>query len=287
VVNDGFSSTGFTQVASVAALPGVDRPRVSISTPLAEGHFLTYSLIPLRFDARDTGGELPDAGIAWSLTGTGITRTGTGHQVDLDPPTNGGWPTGDYTLTVTATGDNGQTATATTHITVETDADNDGIPAAVEEQSCFSAGADQDPLNAFADYDGDGIPNADDPEPCIAATSYAATASFEAAQLTLKSNARFVTFSVQIPNRDLTQVDDASVRITTIADGDVSADPAFANLKWAVSGGVGTARFDRRSLVAYLIAHDIHDQTISIGLAGSSSSQNWSFTGSATIFVNG
>src|SRR5439155_18865270 len=129
VVNDGFSSTGFTTVGTVTPLPGVDRPRVSISSPLDGGHFLTYSLIPLRASARDAGGELPDASLALSLTGNGISRTGSGHQADFDPPADGEWPSGVYTLTVTATSANGATATARAQITDDTAADNDGIPA--------------------------------------------------------------------------------------------------------------------------------------------------------------
>ena len=281
------SGTGFSAVGSVTPLPGVDRPRVSISSPLDEGHFLTYSLIPLRLAARDAGGELPDAEIAWSLTGNGISRSGTGHQVDLDPPADGGWPSGAYTLTVTATSANGATASATARVTVDTDADNDGIPAAVEAQSCFPAGGDQDPLNAFADSDGDGIPNAADPQPCVQATSYTATEAFSPGQLAYASGGKFVTVAVTLPARDLTQIDPASVHITTIADDEVSTDPRFANLGWSVVGGVGTAKFDRQKLIAYLTARGIHNRTISISVGGSSSAHNWSFDGSDTVNTKG
>ena len=160
---DGFTRTGFTQTGSAPVDSGLNDIRVAISSPLEGAQFLTYSLIPLRGSARNSAGELPDSGLQWNLSGpNGLTRTGTGHQVDLSPNTNSGgqWPSGNYTITLTATA-GPKNASASVHVVVKTDADNDGIPADVE--ACIG-GSDSDPLNAFGDFDGDGIPNQSDPQ---------------------------------------------------------------------------------------------------------------------------
>jgi CSLREA domain-containing protein len=285
VGTDGFSSTGFTTAGSAPVNPGPDTPRVAITSPTPSKQFLTYSLFPLRGSARDSNGEIPDSGLTWSLTGPSITRTGTGHQVDLNPPASGGWPTGTYTLTLT--GSNGtKSATATTTFTVKTDADNDGMPADVEGQSCFTSG-DNDPLNAYSDYDGDGIPNASDGQPCSPATSYSAIADFNPDPLQLGTSNGVVTMSVTIPSRNVAQVLSTSVRLTKIADEDVSTDPRFQSISWTVQNGVGTAKFDRPKLIQYLLSRDIHNRLISITIAGRSGAPPWSFQGSDTVLVQG
>jgi CSLREA domain-containing protein len=286
--NDGFTSTGFTTLGSAPVDPGPDKPRVAITNPVSGAQFLTYSLIPLRGSARDSTGELPDGGLTWSLTGpSGLTRSGTGHQVDLNPPTNGGWPSGTYTLTLTGANST-QSTTTTTTFTVATDADNDGIPASVESQSCFTTG-DNDPLNAYSDYDGDGIPNASDPQPCTPATSYTATADFNPDPLPYSSTGNTVTVNITIPGRNVAQVIGSSVRITNIAGADVSSsnDPAFKNIAWTISSGVGIAKFDRQKLLAYLSGRGIHNRRITITVAGRSGAPPWTFQGSDSTFVQG
>jgi len=282
VGTDGFSSTGFTTAGSAPVNPGPDTPRVAITTPTPSKEFLTYSLIPLRGSARDSNGEIADSGLQWALTGP-ISRTGTGHQVDLNPPASGGWPTGTYTLKLTGSNAT-KSATATTTFTVKTDADNDGMPADVEGQSCFTSG-DNDPLNAYSDYDGDGIPNASDGQPCSPSTSYSAIVDFDPNTLQYGSSGTVVTMTVRVPFRNVAQVLSTSVRLTKIADADVSADPRFQSISWTVSNGVGIAKFDRAKLIQYLIGRDIHNRTISITIAGRSGAPPWSFEGSAMVFV--
>ena len=193
--------------------------------------------------------------------------------------------TGTYTLTLT--GSNGtESATATTTFTVKTDADNDGMSADVEGQSCFTSG-DNDPLNAYSDYDGDGIPNASDGQPCSPSTSYSATADFNPDPLQLGSSNGVVTMTVKVPFRNVAQVLSTSVRLTKIADADVSTDPRFQSISWTVANGVGEAKFDRAKLIQYLVGRDIHNRTISITIAGRSGAPPWSFEGSDTVFVQG
>jgi hypothetical protein len=282
--NDGFTSTGFTTTGSTSVDPGPNTPRAAVSNPLDGKAFLTYSLIPLRGSVRDSDGELLDNQLHWTVTGPGITRSGTGHQVDLNPPASGGWPSGPYTATLTGTNADGKTGTATVNFAVKTDADNDGMPADVEGQSCFTTG-DNDPLNAYSDYDGDGIPNSVDPQPCTPATSYTAIADFNPDPLPLTSTGNTVTVDIRIPGRNVAQVIGSSVRITRIADADVSADPNFQNIAWTIANGVGTAKFDRQKLIQYLNGRGIHNRVISITVAGSGGP--WSFQGSDTTFVQG
>jgi CSLREA domain-containing protein len=287
VGNDGFTSTGFTTAGSASVDPGPNVPRASISSPLDQKVFLTYSLIPLRGSVRDPDGELLDNQLQWTVTGPGgLTRTGTGHQIDLNPPAGGGWPTGSYTAKLVGTNAAGKTGTATATFTVKTDADNDGMPADVEGQSCFTTG-DNDPLNAYSDYDGDGIPNSVDPQACTPATSYTATADFNPDPLPVTSTGNTVTVNIRIPGRNVAQVIGSSVRITQIADADVSTDPRFQNIAWTVANDVGTAKFDRQKLVQYLAGRNIHNRTISITVAGRSGAPPWTFQGSDTTFVQG
>jgi hypothetical protein len=200
----------------------------------------------------------------------------------------GKWPTsatpGDYTITLTASAA-GKTASASVHVVVKTDADNDGIPADVE--ACIG-GSDSDPLNAFGDFDGDGIPNQSDPQPCLAAASYTASEDFNPDPLPLTSTGSPVTVYIRLPSRNLAQIDPGSVRITAIAGEDVSTDPRFASTAWSVSGGVGTAKFDRQKLFQYLTANGIKNRVISISVSGRSSIlPQWSFDGFDTTFVQG
>lgn len=286
VGNDGFTSTGFTTAGQTSVDPGPNVPRASISNPLNQKVFLTYSLFPLRGSVRDPAGELLDSQLQWTVTGPGVTRTGTGHQIDLNPPAGGGWPSGSYTATVVGTNAAGKSGTATATFTVKTDADNDGMPADVESQSCFTTG-DNDPLNAYSDFDGDGIPNSVDPQACAPATSYNAIADFNPDPLPVTSSGNTVTVDIRIPGRNVAQVIGSSVRITEIADADVSSDPRFQNFAWTVANGVGTAKFDRQKLVQYLAGRNIHNRTISITVAGRSGAPPWTFQGTDTTFVQG
>ena len=286
VGNDGFTSTGFTLAGQASVDPGPNLPRASISSPLNQKVFLTYSLIPLRGSVRDPDGELLDSQLHWTVTGPNVNRTATGHQIDLNPPAGGGWPSGSYTATLVGTNTAGKSGTATATFTVKTDADNDGMPVDVESQSCFTTG-DNDPLNAFSDYDGDGIPNSVDPQACTPATSYTATADFNPDPLPVTSTGNTVTVEIRIPGRNVAQVMGSSVRITQIADDDVSRDPQFATIAWTVMNGVGIAKFDRQKLIQYLAGRNIHNRTISITVAGGSGAPRWTFQGIDTTFVQG
>lgn len=289
VVADGFTRSDITPVAQTPVPPGGNPIVASISSPDATDPetVLQYGLVALRGDLRNAAGPLPDALMHWSITGPGIALTNlpTGRVVDVSPPAENGWPSGEYTATLTATLD-GESATATATFVVLADADNDGIPAVVESQECFSSG-DSDPLNAFVDDDGDGLVDADDPEPCEPASSYAGIADFNPATLAVRSTGGVATVDVRVPYRSISQILSSSVRIVSIADEDVSGDPGFQNLGWTVVGDTGTAKFDRQKLIQFLSSRNLHDRVVTITIRGSADAQAWTFEASDTTFVKG
>ena len=110
---------------------------------------------------------------------------GEGPNVDFSPPA-GGFPLGDYTLTLKVADSLGNEDSATRTFTIVEDADNDGLTAAEEALPCVTQirstrATDLDPMNAFRDDDNaDGIPNVDDPAICTAAAIYEAIVDIDA-----------------------------------------------------------------------------------------------------------
>jgi hypothetical protein len=286
VVMDGVNRSAFTSTGTETVNDGPNALVAAVSSPRASGTFLQYGLIPLRGSIRNADGELAGSALQWTLTGPGISRSGTGPIVDQQPPQSGGWPNGTYTATLTTAG-GGTSGTDSVTFSVLTDEDNDGIPASVESQPCFGAGADNDPTNAFLDNDNDGLVNASDPQPCVPATSYSAIIDFNPDPLPTGSSGNTITVYVRVPGRNIAQVLASSVRITRIADEDVSTDPRFLNIGWTISNGVGTAKFDRQKLVMYLASRNIHNRVITVTVGGRSSPPVWTFEGSDTTFVQG
>lgn len=285
VVMDGFTRSGFTETGTETVPDGPNAVVAAISSPREGATFLQYGLIPLRGSIRSAEGELPGSELRWTVdvpdTTTDIVVPGK-NIVDLQPPQSGGWPNGTYTATLTKPGSTESSATDSVTFTVLTDADNDGIPKTVED-SCLGGG-DDDPLNADDDQDGDGIANANDPQPCVAATSYTAIIEFNPDPFPTLSTGNVVTVYVRVPGRNVGQVLSGSVRITRIADKPVSN---FPNIAWTVSGGVGTAKFDRQKLIQFLALNNIHNRFITVTVVGSSGAPAWSFEGSDTFFVQG
>ena len=96
-----------------------------------------------------------------------------------------------------------------------------------------------------------------------------------------------ITAYVRVLGRNVTQVAAANVRITRIADFDVSTNNSFRATAWTVSNGVGTAKFDRQTVVQFLAAHNIHNQVISITVRVGPSPPAWSAEGLDTVLVQG
>ena len=218
IVMDGFNRSGFTALGTETVDNGPNALVAAISSPRPSANILQYGLIPLRGSIRNAEIELAGGQLLWTLNGPGITRSGTGTILDLQPPQPpfNGWPNGSYTATLTTTGA-GPSGTDTVTFNVRTDSDNDGMSSTTESQVCFGTNADNDPLNGDDDSDNDGIPNADDPQPCAAASSYNAIIDFNPDPFPTPSNGNTVTVSVRVPGRNVGLVLSNTVRITNFA----------------------------------------------------------------------
>jgi hypothetical protein len=284
-ITDQFSRPPITPTGIESVNDGPNPIVAAISSPRAGTTLLQYQLMPLRGLILSAKGVEASTSHRWDLDGPGsFARSGTGTFVDLQPP-NGGWPVGSYTATLTKPGSTEPSATDQVTFTVVTDADNDGVPKTVED-ACLGGG-DNDPTNADDDQDNDGIPNVNDPQPCTAATFYTAIVDVNPDPLPTGSSGSPITAYVRVPGRNVAQVLASSVRITRIADEDVSTNNNFMNTGWTVSNGVGTAKFDRQKVVQFLAARNIHNRVVSITVRGSSGAPTWSFEGSDAVFIQG
>jgi CSLREA domain-containing protein len=280
-INDGFLRSGFTNTGTVQIQSGQKSPFSAILSPGKGKTFLQYSAIPLKGIAVD-----PEDGALtphWKLidSSNAIIKQADGTTKDLSPGTNG-WAPGVYTVELTATDSASKPTTSTVSITILADADNDGVPAATENDCLGSS--DTNPMDAYADKDLDGIPNVDDPQPCTPqAGPYTAVMTFQPNPFPIPSSGNPVTVTVRVPYRSLNQVVATSVAITKI-----NGDPfTLKSASWKVTDNVGTAFFDRQALAGYFTSHDIHNRNVVFTISGNSAASGWSFEGVATTFVAG
>ena len=296
VVNDGFSQAVPSAAGTAPAPSGPKAPNAAIYGPTLDATALQFDTLTLAGTGKDPeDGELAGASLAWSLVGNGITWTGTDSTVDLSPPSTG-WVPGEYTVTLSVTDAAGQVSETTSVLRILADADHDGIAALLEAQSCFPAGADADPSNAFADYDGDHITNLDDAAtpggPCIpqppepVEPPHVATVNFSPDPLPISTTRKVVTAEVGVAGHDLTEVVGAGVRIVRIAGADVSTNPAFVSLSWSVTGDTAMATFNRKALTSYLRSNKLLNQTVNIVVAGWAAGGAWSFEGTDAVQIN-
>jgi len=282
-VSDGYNRVtgGTSQDIQAAQKP----PTAAIYTPSVDSTFRQYDVIPASgagWDPED--GTLAAGRLQWQLSGpSGFSRSGSGPSVDFSPQA-GGFPVGNYTLTLTVTDSAGGTDTATRAFAVVADADNDGLTAAEDGAPCVGDPNEQNPLTAYLDGDGDGIPNIDDPAICTAATSYEALVDIDS-QVSHSSALGVVTAYVRIPYRSVADVNGSSVRISSI-DGVTLANPIPA-LRWSVDSGVGIAKFDRTALLSYFDSHNMGTRQTAITVAGNGSTagQAWTFAGTDTTLI--
>lgn len=292
IVNDGFQqsapSTTAMQVAGKA-------PVVAVNSPTSALTLLPTSRIPLhgvasdaldgtlteQWTMTDASGAVVAGGGATDANGNAITGPPfSGDTIDLMPPP-GGWSPGSYVVTSRATNSAGVASSSSVAITVLADRDHDGIPDIVEQQACFPLNHDSDPYEAWQDYDGDGIPNIDDPSPCVPATVYMAQETFQPDHLNVYSNGQPATVDITLNYVNLAQVLPATVQVTRIEGQAVSG---FTAIHWSVvSPGSAVAQFDRQSLEAYLVAHNLVNRTVAFEVDGQSAS--WTFDGGCSTYV--
>jgi uncharacterized repeat protein (TIGR01451 family)/CSLREA domain-containing protein len=288
-VYDGYMASALTKIANstAAAAPLPTDPVPAINSPPPGASVLQYDPVTLDgsgWDAQD--GVLAGSKLRWSSSCISIPGPGTGTSIYLSPPVNGWTPTNSCTVSLTATDSGGHAKTTSRTFAILADADHDKIPASLDV-TCSGVSVDGDPLSASADYDKDGIPNGQDPDPCHAATIYNALATFLPDPLDFNSSGNPVSMMVQVPYRDLSQVDPATVAITSVNELPTN----LKNIDWKLnSNDTGNAQFDRQALIAFLAANNIHNRRILITISGNSIKSvkpKWSFRGVASTYIKG
>jgi Bacterial TSP3 repeat len=291
-VNDPFTQTSFVDSPEHFASGNIT-PQVAIQSPSTPAMVLRYKNIVLRATAVPAG-----ATIQWKMDGTNLQP---GGNVNVPPPgpsagnTAGGW-TGSHTFTATATYGGQTSPEVSLTVTAIADTDGDGMPDSFEQSTtCFPAGSDLDPLNAYVDSDGDGISNLDEyvagTNPCVAETSpLRATIITLPQPIDLSStSAKFSVSGIFEQYRPMTDIDAATVRLKTLAGFDVSGNPDFVNIGWLAKGQIGVAVFDYQKLIAFLNSKNIQPGTTIVmeivGASQSGISPPWSFDGFSSVKV--
>jgi CSLREA domain-containing protein len=298
LVDDGFTQTGFSDVARAVVQADNQPPVVSFAAPAPApssapgssvqprpGEFLEFESILVRLAAMDPEDN--------ALTGDSLTLTTTipgaggpfhGERILLSPPPGTGWTPGTYDLTATADDGDGHTATRTITIRILADADHDGLSANFE-QGCLS---DDDPFTPGQDTDSDGIPNGNELTtaggPCTAETTYGAIIDFDPDDLQRTSSGTPVSVKVKVPFRSVSQIVPSSVKITKITYVDASGHFAEATLNqptvsWSASGAEALAKFDRQRFINALNQRGIKNQPITVEVGGAfTDGKQWSGT---------
>lgn len=306
ILSDFFSTEpfpgqpGFDAVLQDAPVGSSPQPPVAAIVDPAEGAtFFNWESIALQGEGSDRSlFQVADANLQWSVSGSSVARTGS--TVDLAP-----LPKGDYRVTLTATDPDTQlTDTATRLIHVVQDTDRDGLSDDAENsQGCFPLGAATDGNSINLDSDSDGIPDGQDPAPCTANTpAYSPTVTFDPATLYVPANGNYVTVyvaqnhgtpslaSLQAGSVSIASITGIPVNGTSATTVNVTGQPFATNRSWTLTetagkDQVGTAKFDRQQLGAFLAATFKMGQRLTIGITGYSSVPAWTFSGSGTTTV--
>lgn len=240
-------------------------PVAAIAVPAPGTVLLEHEALPARGAALDPDGEISEGStFVWELRGPGGLHLVLGDTPvldDQDPPA-GGWPVGNYTLTLTVTY-RGESSEATTSFTIVADDDGDRLPPPLD--GC-GASRDNDPTNVYEDDDRDGIVNLDDSQPCLSDNN--ATADFEPNTLYVPSAGSSVTVYLRSSTVSLSSVRPDTVAITQVGQWAVWL-PATA---WSVSKGVATVKFDKQVLSAFLAQKGLVGQYVPVAVTASSTS---------------
>ena len=286
VLVDGFRRTTATTGHPVANPDGP--PVAAIYEPTNGDTLLQHGGLALHGSGNDSNdGELHGSALQWSVGGADVSAScnASHSHCDIQPPA-GGWPLGPLTIRLEATDTKNSVGFDVATIDVLEDADNDGIPAPVDNrlpttdvQDCgTNTGGDSNPRNAYFDADRDGYLNGSDyilQDACVAATSYPANTVFSPDTLYIPSAGASVTMMVTLPLRDIRTVIGNTVRLHAIS-GEVVDLP---NTGWLVDkNGVGIAKFDRQALIRKLQELGRVGTSTYFTITGTSS-QGWTFEG--------
>jgi len=303
IANDGFSSSSPVESASQPTLTS-QAPSPTIYGPApgnAYSTYLQYSTVTLDGTARDAeDGVLPGSQLAWFVTPPGGSEAGVGSgtSIRLAPPA-GGFAAGVYGVRLRATDSDGHTTSTTSSFTVLPDADNDGVPAALDRTgetgagcSTVSGSGDHDPTNAYFDPDGDGLSSIDEvafgEQPCVAATGGAVGAT------TLRidpnrvptSSGTPVTGYLTVANAPETQVLATSLKMrltaTTAAGATVTGETTLRSS--TTTNTLFTGKFERQPILDFAKRNSLYGRTITVSLVGYVSGLG-PFTASTTISV--
>jgi CSLREA domain-containing protein len=298
LVDDGFTQTGFTDVAKAVVQADNQPPVVSFATPTPAptsapadgekprpGEFLQFEGILVRLAGMDPEDHaLTENSLTLTTTIPGAGGPFHGERIPLVPPPDTGWDPGTYDLMARADDGDGHTAMQTITIRILGDADHDGLSANFEN-GCLS---DSDPFTPGLDRDSDGIPNGNELNtaggPCNAETTYGAIIDFDPDDLQRNSSGTPISVKVKVPFRSVSQIVPSSVKITKIRYVDANGHFAEATLNqptvsWIASGAEALAKFDRQRFVNALNQRGIKNQTITVEVGGAfSDGKQWAGT---------
>ncbi len=293
LVEDGFTQTPFTDVATAVLEADDQTPVAAIAAPFPGAKPLQFESVTLWGSGHDPeDGALTGTKLTWSSPTDAthptslFTGTRTGEKVLLTPTGSSGWAPGTYLIRLTATDFDGHlSAAVTTSVEILADADHDGLSATYESQSCFPPGSDNDPSTPGTDLDVDGIQTGNEfntPNgPCVPEDSYNAIIDWDPDDLQRNTSGTPITVKVKVPYRDVGQIVPSSVRITKITYVDANGDFAEARpdqpaASWSAKGGEAMAKFDRQTFIRTLNALGIANQTIMVEVGGAfSDGKQW------------
>jgi CSLREA domain-containing protein len=285
LVDDGFTQTPFTEVATAVVEADDQTPVAAIAAPFPGAKPLQFESITLWGSGHDAEeGALTGTKLTWSSP-TLFAGVKTGEKVLLTPPASG-WTPGTYLIKLTATDSDGDpSAEVTTSVEILADNDHDGLSATFESQSCFPADSDNDPSTPGNDLDGDGIPTGNEFNtvngPCMAEDTYNAVIDWDPDNLQRMTSGTPITVKVKVPFRNVGQIVPSSVKITkiTYVDGNSNFAEAHPNqpaISWSAAGAEAQAKFDRQAFIRTLNSLGIANQTIMVEVSGAfSDGKQW------------
>lgn len=228
----------------------VSAASVGVLAPRPGDVFTQRQTVPLRATATGRDGE--PRPVTFRLAGPGVDLTYESASSIATSVESQILPVGDYTLTVSAT-DGAETVEQVVPISVEQDADGDGIGLSDElGHACFPADPDHDPRTAVDDYDGDTLRGRDDPEPCSSA--FNATVGFDPQSVKLGSSGTQLTVSFSSPDLPASLIRNTDASLVRVGGHPAS----IAAVSATVTGDHSVElKFDRQAYERFAVEHGL------------------------------